>query len=144
MATQAYSAFAEILMSPPPYDPEKGVRPPASRGLTPFSDLNPSAALHLDHVQPALLLFRAGPAAGPFVVAVGDRLGAGPTTDTGVALVMQRIVRNLVLQDERPHVLLGPCQQGVDLHEVELRVPLNDRRRRTIRCLVTPDAAQPG
>ena len=37
-------------------------------------------------------------------------------------------VRDVVIQEELPHVPLRPAQERVHLHELELRVPLNDAR----------------
>src|SRR5437660_1783483 len=85
MATQAYSALAETLMS------------------------DAAASLVLDDVQAALFLRQARPAAGPLVFALGDRPGAGPAADARVALVVQRVIGHVMLQDEVPHVALGPA-----------------------------------
>ena len=49
-----------------------------------------------------------GPAAGAVVLAGGDGARARPAADARVALVVQRVVRHVVLHDERPHVLLRP------------------------------------
>ena len=49
---------------------------------------NPPASLVLDHVQAALLLGRAGPPAGPLVLALADGAGARPAADAGITPVV--------------------------------------------------------
>src|SRR5947207_12778040 len=110
MAIHAYSAFADTRITPLPS--------------------NAASFLVFDHVQPAFLLDGAGPAAGPVILAVADRPGARPAADAWVTFVMQRVVGDAVLVDEAPHLALGPAQQGVDLHQAKLGVPLDHSRRR--------------
>src|SRR5438552_1117408 len=76
IATHAYSALAETLMS-----------------------LDSAAAFVFDHVETAFLFRAAGPAPGTLVGLVSHCLGAGPTADARIALVVQRIVRHVVLDD---------------------------------------------
>src|SRR5438552_1108551 len=92
--------------------------PRRSRSLYPRS-------LRLHDMQAAFLFGLARPAAGAFVLADADGLGAWPTADAGIALVMQWVVRNVVVQNELPHIPFGPTEQRVDLHEIEFAVPLH-------------------
>src|SRR6266566_1259427 len=69
-----------------------------------ISSLDPTSFLVFDHVQPALLLDGAGPAARAVVLAVADRPGARPAADAWVTLVVQRVVGDVVLVDEAPHL----------------------------------------
>src|SRR5439155_12913940 len=72
------------------------------------------AALVFNHVQAALFLARAGPAAVALVPALRYRVGARPAAYTRVALIVERIVRHVVVEDEVPDFLLRPLQQRVD------------------------------
>src|SRR5687767_13089542 len=92
-----------------------------------------AAALMLDHVQPAFFFHRSRPAPGTLVFTGGDGAGARPATNARVALIVERVVRNVVVENELPDVVLGPLQQRVDLHQLELRVPLDDVRLAPIR-----------
>src|SRR5262245_37842788 len=105
---------------------------------------NARPGVMFDHVQPALLLVRPGPPAGPLVPVIFDRGRTRPAADARVPLVVQRVVRDVVLQDELPHVLLGPPQERVHLHEIELRVPLNNGGRLAVVSLVAADGTDPG
>src|SRR5262249_34200064 len=109
MARQAYSALAARRMR---------------------ESSNTAAPGGLDDVQPTFLLAGAGPAPRPLVLPFADRPRAGPAADTRIPLVVQRVVRHVMFQNEVPHVALGPGQQRVDLHEAELGVPLHDAGRR--------------
>src|SRR5262249_43182777 len=100
--------------------------------------------LVFDDVQPALLLHSPGPAAGALVLALRDGPRAGPAADARVVAVVQRVVRDAVLEDEVPDVLPRPAQQRVHLHQAELRVPLHDPRDRSVLRLVAADRTDPG
>src|SRR5262245_43452258 len=110
MAAQAYSAFAEILIP----SQGSGVRGQGSgkKGqrkqlrlsspdpcpLTPDPySLDAASVPHLDDVQAAFLPGRAGPAAGPLVGPLADGRRARPAADARIALIVQRIVRDVVL-----------------------------------------------
>src|SRR5262249_43370402 len=98
----------------------------------------------LDDVQSALLLDLPRPAAGPLVLAVGDRPCAGPAADARVILIVQGVVRHPVLQYEPPHLALRPAQERIDLHQLELSIPLDDGCLATVLGLVLADGADPG
>src|SRR5215212_5999409 len=66
---------------------------------------------HASCVQPALGLRAAGPAA----VATGAGLRAVRAADRLVALVVQWVVGQVVLDDVTPHVALGPVGERVGL-----------------------------
>src|SRR5581483_9805588 len=102
-----------------------------------------AAALVLDHVQTSFFFGRACPAAGAIVFAFADGAGAQPAADARVALVVERIVGNVVIGDELPHVLLGPVQERVYLDEAELGVPLHQRRPGAVLRLVLADGTDP-
>src|SRR5581483_9404237 len=97
MATQAYSAFAEMRMSDPQSDT--------------------ATVLDLDHVQAALLFHGPRPAPGALVVAGGHRLRTRAAADARIALIVEWIIRNLVTEDEVPHVRFRPPQQRIDFHQ---------------------------
>src|SRR5262249_44718344 len=84
------------------------------------------------------------PAAGPLVAIFFDRGRARPAADARVALVVKRIVRHFVIENELPNVLLGPAQKRVDLHQVEFRIPLNRARGLAVFRLVAANGADPG
>src|SRR5690349_15371818 len=109
------------------------------------SILNAAAILLFERVQPALSLRRATPATGALVgFAFRDGAGAGPATDAGEALVVERIVRDVLVENPLPDVFLRPVRQRADLHQVELLIPLDDRRPSAVGALVATDAAHPG
>ena len=47
-------------------------------------------------------------------------LGARPATNAWVTLIMQRIVRHLVFNDEVPDIFFVPTQQRIDFHQIEI------------------------
>src|SRR5215204_4853157 len=98
----------------------------------------------LQRVQPAFRLRRSAPAAGALVFAEHDRAGAGPAADAGVALVVQRVVGDVVFGDQGPDVLLGPVGQGADFDQAELFVPADDGGFGPVGALVAADGAGPG
>src|SRR5947209_2686457 len=123
MARQAYSAFAEMRMacSSAFSEPEaSATAEPKTVADASGSDepSNAAAPLVLDDVQAALLLAAAGPAPVALVAVGADRGGAGAAADARVTAVVQRVVRDVVVQDELPDVLARPVEQGVDLHQV--------------------------
>src|SRR6185503_5196607 len=77
-------------------------------------------------VQAALELARARPAA--LAALAGD--GAGRAADRAVALVVQRVVREVVLGDVAPHVPLRPARQRRVLPEAVAQVPAHLGRAR--------------
>src|SRR5262249_53728422 len=96
-------------------------------------------------VQAALLLRRAAPAPGALILAKHHRSRARPATDARKALIVQRVVRNVMVRNQFPDVFLGPIGQRADLHQSELLVPAHDRNARTIAgSLVATNAAHPG
>src|SRR5262245_58564438 len=85
IARQAYSAFAEIFIG-------------SSRVERRILEL---AAVK--RVKAAFGLRLAGPPARPLVLLPRDNgFRAGPTSDRGIALIVERIVRHLVRHDEGP------------------------------------------
>src|SRR6476620_8913232 len=79
--------------------------------------------LLIARVQAALDLACAAPAAGALVLAEHHGPRAGPAADARVALIVQRVVRNVFVGDQLPDILLRPVRQRADLHEAELLVP---------------------
>src|SRR6188768_599373 len=69
-------------------------------------------------VQPALGLGRAGPAAGPHVVALAHRTGARPAADRGVPPAGQRVGRQQLHGRVVLDVGVGPRRHRVDLDDV--------------------------
>src|ERR1700722_17119901 len=133
IARQAYSAFAEIFMD--------SSMPFVSVEL---ASRRKSELAAVERVQAAFGLGLARPSAGSLVVALVDGPGAGPAADRGISLVVERVVGDVVGHDKRPDVALGPLQERVDLHEVELRVPTDNVRLRPVSGLVGADGGDPG
>src|SRR5690242_12289334 len=94
------------VMSEPPPMPVNPMRMPTPRPKTMTSGSTPSAS---GDVQPALGLVGARPAA----LAARARLRARRAADRGVALVVQRVIGQLALEDAVPEVLLGPERERV-------------------------------
>src|SRR5947209_14196510 len=90
-------------------------------------------------MNPALGLVGARPAP----LAAGARLGAGRASDRGIALIVERVVWQIVLVDVAPEVLLGPVRQRVDLPQAARIVALELGRVRSGRGLLAPDPADP-
>src|SRR5262245_17262177 len=116
---------------------------PWSLGFGHWTFSDPRPFLVFDHVQAALLLLRPGPAAGAVVAALLHGGGARPATDARVALVVKRVVRHVVVNDELPDVVLGPPQERVHFHEVELGVPLDHASGMAVLGLVAANSADP-
>src|SRR5919198_4077076 len=94
-------------------------------------------------VDAALELVRPGPAPGPLVLAAGNGARARHAADRRVALVVQRVVRNLVHVDVGLDALGVPVDDGLHLpHPVALR-PLELLRVRARQRLLTADAGDP-
>src|SRR2546423_3453865 len=88
-------------------------------------------------------LVRAGPAAGALLLVGRGRPGAGNAADRAIARLVQRVVRNLVDLDVGPDALLVPVGERVDLPDAVAVRPLQLRRRRAARRLVSADAGDP-
>src|SRR3954452_19373637 len=91
-------------------------------------------------VQSALGLGEAGPAALP----AGAGRRAGRAADRRVALVVQRVIRQVTLVDPPPQVLLGPVEERVVLPDPALVVPLDRLGACPRRPLLAADAGDPG
>ena len=81
--------------------------------------------------------------AGPAAVAPRARLRAVRAADRGVALVVQRVVRHVVLDDVAPHVGLAPVGERVRLPQPVLGVPRQLGGGRARRRLVAPQTGDP-
>ena len=105
MATQAYSALALNQHRCPAdfiRDQRLKTRHPVETPRHSISNrdlinLKSRPVLHLDDVQPALLLDLPGPPAGPVVLARPDGPGTRPAADARVAVVVERVVRHVVV-----------------------------------------------
>src|SRR5277367_3135200 len=91
--------------------------------------------LRKEGVDAALDLVEAGPSAGTLIVAVAGPPRAGLAADGTIALIMQRIVGNLVIVNVFPHRLARPRRHRVELHDVAparlvKRINLHDARLR--------------
>src|SRR5262245_33631072 len=97
-------------------------------------------------LDPALPLRQARPATLAFVLARELEPGARRAADRGVAEVVQRVVREVVLLQIRPRVAAGPRGDRVHLDDpragVEL-VAIHDRRVRPRRGRVSTDLDDP-
>src|SRR5436189_6091060 len=88
-------------------------------------------------------LVRAGPAASALLLVGRGRPGAGNAADRAIARLVQRVVRNLVDLDVGPDALLVPVGERVELPDAVAVRPLQLRRRRAARRLVSADAGDP-
>src|SRR3984885_6152666 len=95
----------------------------------------------IDHfdVQAALGLFRARPA----TLAATARLRARGAADRLIALVVQRVVRQVALVDPPPQVLVGPVRKRVVLPPPARLVAFDQLRARARRTLLAADACDP-
>src|SRR5437762_14161870 len=84
----------------------------------------------------ALELVGAGPAACALLLVGRGRTRAGDAPDRPVAHLVQRVVGNLVDGDVRPHALLVPVREWVQLPDAVALGPLHLRRLRARRRLV--------
>src|SRR5215470_13075370 len=99
------------------------------------------------HVQAAFFGFGIfpPPASGTEVFSRPYRARAGRAANAGVALVMKTIVGDVVLADIVPHLVMGPIDQRIDLHEVAvfpIQFDLPGLRARY--RLLAPQAGHPG
>src|SRR5215213_7519901 len=96
-------------------------------------------------VDPALDLPRLGPAARPWVLARLDGPGAGERVapDRQVALLPQRVVRQVVLLHVGVHFPAAPVQERRDRVAVVARGPLYEPRRLAGLGLLAADATEP-
>ena len=63
--------------------------------------------------------------------------------DAGIVLIVKRIVRNFVVMDVAPDLLVGPFGEWIDLDEAELGVPFDFVGTGALGGLVTADAGDP-
>src|SRR5438046_45752 len=105
MARQAYAAFADRRMKSP-----SKIQIILQFAICILQFLNAAAAFLIQHVQPAFLLGAARPPPRSFVLSVSYGARARPTTDTRIAPIVERIVRNVVLHNEGPHFAFRPAQ----------------------------------
>src|SRR5919197_5064215 len=94
-------------------------------------------------VDAALELVRAGPAAGALVPAAHDGARARHAADRGIALVVQRVVRNLVHVDVGLNALRVPVDDGLHLPDAVALRPLELLRVRARDGLFATDAGDP-
>src|ERR671931_1109962 len=94
-------------------------------------------------VDAALELVRAGPAAGALVLAADDGARARHAADRRVALVVQRVVRNLVDVEVGLHALRVPVDDGLHLPDAVALRPLDLLRVRARERLLAADAGDP-
>src|SRR2546421_1817098 len=110
-------------------------------------NVNPLVIRLLDQrcvdVDPAFELVAAGPPPGAFVFAGGDGTRARNAADRRIALVVQRVVRNLVDVDVRLDALRVPIHDRLHLpHAVPVR-PLDLLGLRARRRLLASDPRDP-
>ena len=101
-------------------------------------------SMFVDLVNAALELVRAGPATGALLLVRGRRAGARDAADRAVPRVVQRVGGYLVDVDVRPHPLLVPVGERVDLEDLVALRPLHLRRVDAARRLVAANPRDPG
>lgn len=97
-------------------------------------------------MQSALALVRGfpPPTARPWVITRFHGPRARLTTDAGIALVEEFVVRHVVLMDIIAHLLLRPVDQRIDLHHAVLVVPLDELHVLSRDALLVTQATDPG
>src|SRR5262249_43557088 len=98
--------------------------------------LNAAAAFVYHGMQSAFLLGGTCPAARSLIFPGGHGTRTGPAPDARVALVMKRIVGDLVFGNEAPYVLVGPAQKRIHFDQAKLGVPLHGASLGPMRGLV--------
>src|SRR5712692_3612699 len=106
--------------------------------------LNPAAAFLIHDMNPAFVLGGPSPTAGTLVLAVQDCPRARPATDARVSLIVKRIIRNVVLGDERPHIAFRPTQKRIHFGQIEFSIPLDYIGFSAIGGLIAADSTDPG
>src|SRR3954447_5124604 len=91
-------------------------------------------------MDPALRLGEAGPAA----LTSGARIRTGCAADRRIALIVQRVVRQVARVDPPPEVLLGPVEERVVLPDPALVVELDRLGVGPRGRLLAADAGDPG
>src|ERR671937_2783775 len=94
-------------------------------------------------VDPALELPGAGPAARPLVLACADGPRARDAADRRIAVVVQRVVRDLVHVDVRVDALRVPVDERLDLPDAVALAPLDLLCIRARRRLLAADPRDP-
>src|SRR6266545_2238096 len=109
--------------------------------------VNPSVIALLDQwcvdVDAALELVRAGPASRALVLAARDRARARNAADRRIALVVQRVVRNLVDVDVGLHALRVPVDDRLHLPDAVALRPFDLLRVGARHRLLAPNAGDP-
>src|SRR3989304_1115992 len=95
-------------------------------------------------VQAAFGFGNAAPAPGAFVIATGDRAGAGLAADAGIAAIVQGIIWDSFFNDPIPDVFFGPGGQGANFYEAEFFIPFDDGCVCAGQALVAADTGRPG
>ena len=86
----------------------------------------------------------AKPTPVPFLRTLRDRAGARHTAQTGVAMIVQRVVREVVFSQIVPDVLAGPGRKRVQFDDLVGLVPVDDAGEGPSEGLVATDACDPG
>src|SRR5258705_13911525 len=73
-----------------------------------------------------------------------NRRGAGHAAQRWVALIVERVVGNIMLHDVFPNIFRRPTRERVDLNQTKLRISLDDPCSRARRRLIAPDPRYPG
>src|SRR4051794_10806474 len=101
------------------------------------------AARRAPSVDPALGLCDARPAAIARRAARPNRLRAVRAADRRVAVIMERVVREVVLTDVVPDVALGPVRDWIQLPKIEFLVPAELRSFGSGGGVSAADASDP-
>src|SRR2546430_7859481 len=125
-----------VIREPPPMP----VMPISTPTPSPKTMISGSMATCLSlSVQAALGLVLPRPAA----LAAGARVRARCASDRLVAAVVQRVVGQVVLRDEAPHVAIAPVGQRIELPQAVGLVPLELGGVRAGRRLLAAQAGDP-
>jgi len=78
------------------------------------------------------------PPASARVLSWLDGAGAGCAADTGIALIVKRVVRNIMLAHIVLNILESPLHERVDLDQTELVIVLEQLGVGPLRSLISP------
>src|SRR4030088_1807292 len=125
------------------------IREPPPMPVMPISTPTPSPKTMISGSMAAPLCLAVEAALGlvlprPAALAAGARFRARRATDRLVAAVVERVVGQVVLRDEAPHIAIAPVGQRIELPQGVGFVPFELGGVRAGRRLLAAEAGHPG
>lgn len=90
-------------------------------------------------MQTTFCFCKSTPPSRPFVFTQQNGSRARLATDARIALIVQRIVGDIVVGNEFPDLPFRPVREWADFNEVKLVVPSDNRCLSTIWALISSD-----